>query len=157
MKNILTPVSLCGFILLTLAGCTSVKETTPSRIGLVSLHHYNLKTGSNVTDTVYRVIQNEDAFNSVLEGATPEVKRPDFNGQMVVAILLKPSTEQTPLLFEKAETVRSTMNVYAQTCSPGMQEGCTSANAIVATTPKVGSVKRVEFFINGASKRIVNL
>jgi hypothetical protein len=72
---------------------------------------------------------------------------------MVVAILFK-NVVTAPLQFEKAEVAGSIMNVYAVTCTV---QTCGSSQAVLATTPKVGSIKSVQFIINGEKKALVSL
>jgi hypothetical protein len=134
-----------------LFSCTAQRNSTPSAIGLVPLQDYRYAMNSLPTDTVYSIYKSEETFNSQFAASSAAVRRPGFDGQWVVAIVL-PTETATPLRFERAEVVGKTVNVYAQTCTDA---ACRNSPAILATIPKVGSALAVRFFINGEQKKAV--
>lgn len=150
MKNqLFVSLSTALFIFLS---CGTVHTTTPSRIGLLPLNDYQLTSAPLQSDTSYQVIRSDEAFRGRFS-STAAARVPDFNGQMVVAIVFK-NPVTTPLQFEKAEVTGSTINVYAVTCT---KANCSQGQALLATIPKVGNAATVQFVINGVNKQRVTL
>lgn len=118
----------------------------------MSLEGYRFKQTDMTADTTYTVYQREETFNSQFAASGDAVRRPGFDGQWVVAILLPAVT--TPLRFERAEMAGRTVNVYAQTCTG---TDCSNTPSILATVPKAGNARSVRFFINGERKHEVQL
>jgi hypothetical protein len=120
------------------------------------LAQYNLKSFDQVTDTTWMAFTNQAQFDAVFNSMAPDAKKPDFNAQTVVAMILK-NAPSTPMAFEKMEIAGNTLNVYAATCLTPTQTNCTQNQVIMAATAKSGNVKRVQFFMNGVSKRTIGL
>ena len=141
------------FFLLFSACSTTSKTPGVQRIGLVQLHSYTLKQPP-AADTVFKVINSKEEFdaNFALTPTATDAKIPDFNGQTVVSIIL-PNVSAAQ--FDHAEIDGNTMKVYAISCAPGTQNCVT--NLALATTPKSGNVKTVQFLINGVSRSYVDL
>lgn len=140
-------------VVVFLSACGSLRETAPSRIGLLPLDSYTLAATALPADTTYRVIRSEEEFRANATPSDAAARQPSFSGQMVVAILFK-NAVASPLRFNKAEVAGGTMNVYASTCTG---QNCGNSQVLLATTPKVGTVKRVQFIVNGENKALVNL
>lgn len=142
------------FLLITslLIACSTTMSSAPSPIGLVPLTSYTKINEPNSNDTAYHVIQNEETFAANFKASSADAKKPGFTGQMVVAML----TPQPSLLqFEKAETVGTRINVYLRSCTAAAT--CTSSNFFLATIPKVGNARSVQFFVNNTGRSIVSL
>jgi len=133
----------------------STAQKTPSRIGLVPLEFY-VSRQAPPADTSYTVYRSEALFNAAFQPGTAS-RRPDFNGQTAVAIVLPATPSAMALRFDRAEIVGNTMHVYAQSCTAGSDAGCIATPGILATTPRSGNVKSVNFWVNGISRRIVDL
>jgi hypothetical protein len=133
--------------------CSSMQTSTPSAIGILPLGQYNYSTVSSPADTLYKVIRTAEEFRASFAQTTAEARQPDFSGQMVIAIIVNEAAGN-PLQFEKAETVGTTVNVYARSC-----EGpdCNRGQAVLATIPRVGNARNVRFFVNGESRGQVYL
>jgi hypothetical protein len=149
--NLLNAMAMLFFTSLLFA-CSSSRTATSSQIGLLPLESYNYTGESLTADTMYRVIRSEDVFTANFNAADAAARKPGFSGQTVVAILMKAAA--TPLKFTRAEVAGRIINVYAQTCSGA---DCPSRSAVLATIPKVGSARAVQFFINGESKARLDL
>ena len=141
------------FLFVLLFSCSASRKAVPSQIGLLPLdgYSYNYSGTESVTDTVFRVIQDEAGFNASFQTNYSTVRRPAFNGQTVVAIVMK-SMPATPLHFSRAEVVGKAINVYAQPCTT-----CNRSNVVAATIPNVGNAQTVRFFINGERKASLKL
>lgn len=131
--------------------CSTTRQTIPSPIGLLPLDGYEYSASTLATDTVYRIIRNEADFDAAFRAASASVRRPAFQGQTVVAFLLK-TAPSMPLQFSRAEKQGKVVNVYAQTCS-----GCSGGRAVLATIPNVGDARSVRFFVNGELKTNLDL
>ena len=153
MRKQLSAYIVIFTVVIFFSACGTLRETTPSQIGLLPLDSYNLAATTLSADTTYRVIRSEEEFRATATPSDAAARQPAFSGQMVVAILFK-NAVTSPLRFDRAELTGSTMNVYASTCTG---QNCGSSQAVLATTPRVGSVKRVQFIINGENKTLVNL
>ena len=139
---------LSALVVLLLFSCGTVQNQTPSRIGLSPLPNYSPAPGRFTTDTTFSVYKASADFSGDFSPAAAETRRPDFNGQMVVAMVVR-NAAQTALQFDRAEVVGKTINVYAQTCR---SQDCPAGPALVATIPKVSEATTVRFFINGESR-----
>lgn len=133
--------------------CGTVRNTTPSRIGILPLESYQLTSGSLPGDTTYKVIRNEEEFRSGFSSGNAAARRPSFDGQMVVAILFKNPVSQ-PLQFQGAEVTGGTLTLYAVNCT-GIN--CQPSQVVLATTPRVGNVTQARFVVNGEQKAIIRL
>lgn len=131
--------------------CSSTRQTVASPIGLLPLDAYEYSGSILAADTVYRIIRNDADFDATFKAVSASVRRPAFNGQTVVSILLK-TAPSVPLQFSRAENQGKVVNVYAQTCS-----GCSNSRAVLATIPNVGDARSIRFFVNGELKTSLNL
>jgi len=154
MKRLLYPLLLGTIIVVT--ACSSTRTPTPTAIGIMPLTQYTLKSFDQVTDTTWMAFTNQTEFDAVFNATGPGAKRPDFNAQTVVALILK-NAPASPLTFEKLEVAGNTLNVYAATCLTPTQTNCIQNQVIMAATAKSGNVKRVQFFMNGVNKRTIGL
>ena len=146
-------VLVLSTVIFLLFACSSSRQASPSRIGLVPLGAYSFQGDDLVMDTVYRIIQNEDLFNAGFSAANASARRPGFDGQMVVAIIMK-TAPATPLRFTGADVSGNVVNVYAQPCTG---DDCENSRAVLATIPKVGNARTVQFFVNGERKASLSL
>jgi hypothetical protein len=144
---------LSCIVVVLLFSCGTVQNQTPSRIGLSPLQNYSPAPGHFTTDTTFSVYKTSADFSGDFSPAAAEARHPDFNGQMVMAIVVR-SAAQPALQFDRAEVAGKTINVYAQTC--GSQK-CPAGPALLATIPRVGDARAVRFFINGENRREVQL
>jgi len=148
-KTYLQAVAILSFAFL-LFSCSSSRNQTPSRIGLVPLKNYSLVNDNPPQDTTYMAIQNETEFANTFTGT----EKLDLYGKTAVAIVLKNAAS---LQFDSAGYIGSTVNVYAQTCSATAQPQCATSKVFLATVPKVGSARTVQFFINNNKRGSVKL
>lgn len=142
------------FLLITslLIACSTTMSSAPTPIGLVPLTSYTKINEPNSDDTAYHVIQNEETFAANFRASSADAKKPGFTGQMVVAML----TPQPSLLqFERAEKVGTRIHVYLRSCTAA--PACTSSNFFLATIPKVGNARLVQFFVNNEAKATIEL
>jgi hypothetical protein len=137
-----------------LVSCASGRNAAPAQIGISPLEPYRPNTSQSVTDTIYKVVTSQEDFNNSFVAVTGTAKQPAFNGQTVVAVLLK---DASSLRFERAEFTGPTINVYVQSCNAATTSDCRSGTLFLAAIPKVGSAKRVQFFVNGSNRRTMSL
>ena len=140
-----------------LTACGAVHKATSTPIGIQPLSNFTLRNENFPSDTVYKVFRSEEQFDAVFAPASPETKKPSFNGQTAFAILFKQASGNNPLRFEKVEISGSTMNVYAVTETPAAGTDGSSGKIRLAATAKSDNVKKVQFFINGESRNQVIL
>ena len=146
--------ALCFSAVVILFGsCASGRNAAPIKIGITHLAQYSLNRDRPVTDTTYKVVTTEGEFNNFFSAPAGSA-RPSFNGQTAIAIMLK---EASTLRFGKAEFIGPTINVYAESCNPGTAPDCRQGTLFLATIPKAGNAKRVQFFINGSSRHTISL
>ena len=134
-------------VFIYLLSCSGTRSRTPSAIGLLPLEGYQPAPTVLTTDTSYRVFRSEEAFNRNFAATAQGTRRPAFEGQAVVAILLK-AAPAVPLRFERAEVVGTAIHVFAQACT---QPDCIAGQAVLATIPNVGRAREVQFFVDGRS------
>jgi hypothetical protein len=149
MKSIKYLAAICSLFFIA---CSTGRNSSPSRIGIVPLSQYSLAAGQTVTDTTYKVFTNEADFNATIVSSGMDIRRPDFNGQTAIAILLPFSSA---MQFDSAEVVNRSIYVYAWSCTPASSPNCTTGSLFVASVPKVGSATKIQFFINGISRRTI--
>jgi hypothetical protein len=137
-----------------LFSCSASRNQTASAIGLVPLSDYAIVNNNTVDDTTYRVTQSEANFISAVKTISANAKKPSFDGQVVIALFTKPSSA---LQFEKSEFTGNRVHVYLRSCIPSSQPDCSSNRLFMATIPKVGNARRVQFFVNNEAKAIVDL
>ena len=143
-------LTLSTVLLIAFLSCGTVRNATPSRIGLLPLGGYQLTAAPVQSDTSYQVVRSDEALRARFT-PTAGARMPGFNGQMVVAIIFK-NPVTTPLQFERAEVRGNTIHVYAVTCTGA---NCSQDQALLATIPKVGNAAAVQFLINGENKQRV--
>lgn len=134
-----------------LVACSASRNATLSTIGLVPLADYTT-TNITVKDTAYRVVPNDTDFDALVRATSANAKRPGFDGQMVVALFTEaPSSLQ----FVQAGFMGKNVQVYLASCNAA--QPCSTSKVFLATIPKVGSAKRVQFFINNETKATIDL
>ena len=141
-------------VTLLLLSCGTAQKM-PNRIGLIPLENY-VSRQAPPADTTYAIYRTEVAFDLAFAPGTAS-RRPDFSGQTTVAIVLPAVPAGNALRYDRAEIEGATMHVYAQSCTLGTDAGCLASPNLLATTPRSGNVKRVTFWVNGISRRTVEL
>ncbi|TXJ29825.1 MAG: hypothetical protein E6Q24_01035 [Chitinophagaceae bacterium] len=138
---------LCGIVLLS--ACTANRVTNASRIGLVPLSNYFVKNTVALPDEYnYKVSVNQPDFDQTFGVAATmnsSITKPDFSGQMVVAVMGKASSQQQEISFDRATIGGKDLNVYYNV-KKGSEQSYTSTALALATVPKSGSVKRANFY-----------
>lgn len=56
----------------------------------------------------------------------------------------------------RAEVAGKTVNVYAQNCQRDADSTCEKSAVVMAAIPKVGSARRIQFFVNNQPREIVS-
>jgi len=153
-KQTVTILLIASFVT-GLLSCASSRNAEPSRIGIMPLAEYKVAATQLTADTAYRVLRSNEDFNATFAPSISNARRPDFNSQIVVALLLKEAN--TGLQFSKAEIVEKTVNIYVESCTSSTDEGCMKGSVVMATIPKAGNVNKVAFYINGSSRFISGL
>lgn len=140
-------VSLVAIIVFV--SCNSSKKSTPSRIGTVSLYNYYVKNNVALPDEynhrVFVDASSFDAFAGTAATMTNQVQRPDFNGQVVVAVAAKPARTWQDLRITGATIGGREMNVY-YTASKGETKSFNTTAVALATVPKAKNVNTVNFY-----------
>lgn len=140
-------VTIC--ILVLLAGCGNSKYVTPSEVGLVPLQGYFVKNNVLLQEEFnYLVITNKGDFDNIFGIAATgnsKIIKPDFSGQVVLAIAGKSSETKKTIWIERAVIGDKEMNVYFSTASGGVQT-FSSTSLSLAAVPRSRSVRKVNFY-----------
>ena len=147
MRKIFT--SLLPVVIFLDLACTVNRHITPSSIGLVRLQGFSPAIQTNIQDTMFQVYRNDAEFASAFTASSASTKKPDFNGQMAIAVITKAASS---IFFDKAEVAGNTVNLYLQSCTPSVQSPCQPGNLFLATIPKVGSAKNIAFYVDSVIK-----
>ena len=148
-------LSFCLLVVFSLQmACTVSRNSTPSSIGIVPLQGFSARGQISLQDTVLKVYRNDAEFESAFNASPATTKKPDFYGQMAVAVM---TTVSSTMEFVKAETAGNKVNIYLESCTPSTQTSCQSGNLFLAAIPKVGSAKTVVLYIDNKNRRTVNL
>lgn len=146
-----------SLIVLTV-GCATIKNT-PSQVGATTLTNYIVNPTASFPDSVnYTVFTNEEtflrSFTATKGGDGSTV--PDFKGQQVVAVVLKPTTDIVELRIQKAEIGDKDLNIYYEKITaPGSTFSHTPS--VAATVPKSTSVTRANFYRAGIKEKTVDV
>jgi hypothetical protein len=149
MKNIVATI----IIALTLLSCSTTRLNVPSAIGVVNLSHYALKDTNNLSpDDLFMAITNENDFNNrfIATATGQDLKTPNFNGQIVLAVSLKPTNKQITVQFDRAEIAGKNLNTYYTVREDDATTTDAQRPTAVATVPKSLSVRQVNFYNNGS-------
>jgi hypothetical protein len=152
-KYLLLQLAVVSSLFIFIA-CSVTRNQTPSVVGLVPLQGYSAVGNKTVQDTTYMAIQNENDFANAFSSSTAGVKKPDFNSQIVVALLLK---SPASMRFQGADYIGSQINIRLQSCNAPTLPDCNTSSLFLATIPKVGNGKRVQFIIDSTARGNVNL
>jgi hypothetical protein len=145
------------FILLAvslfLAGCGGNKSITASPVGLVNLPGYFTKNTVDLPNEVnYKAITSQAQFDEIFgaaQTAGTEIKKPEFSGQVVVAVILKATNKPTEVKIKKAEIGGADLNVYYSIETKNETQSFSTTPTAVAAVPRSQSVKRVNFYAEG--------
>ena len=138
---------LCSTVLL--AACSGNRYTSASRIGLVPLNNYFVKNTVALPDEYnYKVSVNQADFDQTFGVAATmnnTITKPDFSGQVVVAVIGKPSSQQQEIGFESAALGNGDLNLYYKV-KKGSEQSYTSTALALAAVPRSNSVKKANFY-----------
>jgi len=138
------------FFLFILAYACSSSKKTASQIGIVTLKNYKINDNLNFSDEVnFKIFTNRENFLSTfhMTKSTPAtVVIPDFNGQSVVAVILKPTTKVQSVTIDKAEILNANLNIYYSIVDTTAWSTFQHTEAVAATVPKSLDVKQVNFY-----------
>lgn len=148
-------------VALVTLSCNSAKNITASSIGLVPLDNYFVKNNVTLTDdTTYQAITNNATFENnfgVAKTMDNKIITPDFNGQTVVAVILKPTNKNVSVKLLKATLDGKDLNVYYSITNNGADLTYTQTPAAVATVPKALDAKNVNFFSQDVKVKTIPL
>lgn len=134
---------------LLLSACSTNRHTSASAIGLTPLGNYFVKNTVTLPDEYnYKVSVSQADFDQIFDVAATmnnTIAKPDFSGQVAVAVMGKPSSQQQEISFEKATLGGKDLYVY-YTVKKGGTQSYTSTALALATVPKANDVKRVNFY-----------
>lgn len=132
-----------------LSACSGNRHTSASPIGLTPLGNYFVKNTVALPDEYnYKVSVNQADFDQTFGVASTmnnTIIKPDFSGQIAVAVIGKPSSQQQEISFDKATLGGKDLYVYYKT-KKGNTQSYTSTPLALATVPKAIDVKRVNFY-----------
>ncbi|HYH16231.1 MAG TPA: hypothetical protein VD794_13475 [Flavisolibacter sp.] len=137
-----------------MVACTSTQKVqNESPVGIVTYNQYAVKAPAG-TDTSFYVITNQEAFDAAfITSDSDQLPKPGFSGQTVVVIA---APRNGAVKIERATINGKTMRVYAATCNREAAD-CPKNGLALVTTPKSGSVRNVQFFINGVNNRSIDI
>ena len=142
-------ITLLFFLFILAYACSSSKKA-PSPIGLVTLRNYAINDNLNFSDEVnFKIFTNSADFLTTfhMTKSTPAtVVIPDFNGQSVVAVILKPTTKVQSVSIDNAEISNADLNIYYSIVDTTSWSTFKHIEAVAATVPKSLDVKQVNFY-----------
>jgi|GEM_PF-2823244 hypothetical protein len=146
---------LIGIFASLLFACSSSKNT-PSQIGLRDLDGYELRNPPAPKNNLEcRVVSSQQAFEYLAQATSQATRQPQFTGQAVLVVISDPADKGNWPQFESANVAGSTMNVYFKmTATDHPAEKIPFA---LATVPRVGSVKRIQFYKEKKLVQIVDI
>jgi hypothetical protein len=139
-------------IMVCVAGaCSTGRYSTPSPVGLVPLENYYVPLNNGMdTGYTYKVISSQAELDKTIKTSSTnsELRKPDFSGQTVVAVIHNTGPNRRKnIVMDGAAIGGAQMNVYyhvkgtvvstVTTFNPGLG---------LATVPKASSVKQVSFY-----------
>lgn len=149
-----------GIVVFVVAACSVSRQQRPSAIGLVPLENYYVPmNNSRDTGYSYQVFTNQADFDrEVLQGISAAVtRRPDFSGQLVVAVIHRGAPNQRKdMVMDSATMAGKQMNVYYHVKETQTSTVTTFLPGLaLATVPKAKSVKDVSFYEDGVLVKTV--
>lgn len=153
-KYFLREANMILFATVLMSACSSnQKAQKESPVGIITYNQYATKAPS-ATDTSYYAISNQEAFDAVFTTSTvDQLPKPGFSGQTVVAIAM-PGNGAAKI--ERATINGKIMSVYASSCIREAAD-CPKNGLSLITTPKSSSVRNVQFFMNGANIKTIEV
>ncbi|MBN9298724.1 MAG: hypothetical protein J0I41_17080 [Filimonas sp.] len=149
-----------GIALFFLISCR-ITQPIPSSVGVVPLDNYFIKNTSQLIEDVnYIAIRSPDVFYNtfgVAKTMTNEVRTPNFSGQFVVAVAMKPTNKDVTIRFSKAELSGRQMNVYYTVTENPSLLSYKQTPLAVATIPKGESTKEIVFYFKESKIAAVSL
>ena len=141
--------------------CNNTKNITASSIGLVPLDNYFVKNNVTLTDdTTYEAITSNVTFENnfgVAKTMDNKIITPDFNGQTVVAVILKPTNKNVSVKLLKATLAGKDLNIYYSISNNGADLTYTQTPTAVATVPRTIGAKNVNFFSQDVKVKTIPL
>ena len=144
--------AIVATITLLIASCGSQRTQQPYLIGITPLYGYEAINAAT-SDTAYQLYRTEEIFAGDFRSTSNGTRKPDMGGQMIVSVQVR---KQTSMQFERAEFVGSRINVFLKTCTSSAERNCRTSKSFLATIPRVGNARSVQFHINGEAKSIVS-
>jgi hypothetical protein len=138
--------------ILLFAACGSQQTQRPSAIGILPLQGYEAIHAASA-DTTYQLYRTNQSFADAFRQTSSNARKPDLGGQMVVSVQLK---NRTSMQYERAEFIGNRINVFLKTCTASANPDCVTGYHFLATIPRVGNGRSVQFHINGEGKSIVS-
>ena len=146
VTRITSILAIASFFLIS--ACSSSNPARAYEIGLLNLPGYAPVSRPGPPASEHMVITTESAFTPRFTAAasdTSSLRKPEFSGQMVVAVVYRQDTV-TQVLLDRATISGNTLNIYYHLATSSY---ATSAGAVtLATVPKSGNVKQARFFRN---------
>ena len=141
--------------------CNNTKNITASSIGLVPLDNYFVKNNVTLTDdTTYEAITSNVTFENnfgVAKTMDNKIITPDFNGQTVVAVILKPTNKNVSVKLLKATLAGKDLNIYYSISNNGADLTYTQTPTAIATVPRALDAKNVNFFSQDVKVKTIPL
>lgn len=137
--------------LISLIAACSITQPIPSSVAIVPLDNYFIKNTSQLIEDVnYRAFTSPTTFYNtfgVAKTMENEVRQPNFDGQIVVAVAMKPTNRNVVIRFTKAEINGRHLNVFYTVTESSAILTYTQTPMAVATVPKGLDVKDVQFYV----------
>jgi hypothetical protein len=148
-----------AILMTSIIACTSTKKTTPSAIGVVPLHNYVLNENTSFSDdTNFLFFGSANIFHNTFSMTKTSIRNaivPDFAAQSVVAIIMKPTEKVVSVEINKATTSGKDLNIYYTTADTTSWQTYKQTPMTVATVPKSGSVRKVNFFKDNIRQKTI--
>jgi hypothetical protein len=150
-----------AFLLISLISACRITQPIPSSVAIVPLNNYFIKnTPALLEDVNYMAFTSPTAFYNMFGIAKTmenEVRQPNFDGQIVVAIAMKPTNRNVTIRFSKAEINGRHLNAFYTVTESNTPLSYTQTPLAVATVPKGLDVKEIQFYLKENKVAIVAL
>ena len=148
-------------VIIVMLSCNNTKNIAASSIGLVPLDNYFVKNNVTLTDdTTYEAITSNVTFENnfgVAKTMDNKIITPDFNGQTVVAVILKPTNKNVSVKLLKATLAGKDLNIYYSISNNGADLTYTQTPTAIATVPRALDAKNVNFFSQDVKVKTIPL
>lgn len=164
MKTVLSLIAVS--LLVTFTACSSSqrkveenKETTtevqkpaPEIVKTKELSGYFVKNTFKSEEDVNLILMKDktqfDDLFGVAKTMNNQIDEPDFDNNLLVAIILKSTDMDTDLKISETKKINNLFEIYA-TVTTGEKQTYSKVPQLIVSLPKDSSVGKIQLFVNG--------